>query len=120
MIAVAADLSDPGNAGTLIRLAEAMGAAAVVLAGDSVDPYNAKCVRSSAGSIFSIPVVTEADAVDVIGRLRRAGLQVLATTLDGDLSLDDAGEMLARPTAWVLGSEARGLPQISRPWPIGG
>lgn len=109
LIAVAADLSDPGNAGTLIRLAEAMGAAAVVLAGDSVDPYNAKCVRSSAGSIFSIPVVTEDDPVTVINRLRRAGLHVLATTLNGDLSLDDAEEMLARRTAWVFGSEARGL-----------
>ena len=109
LIAVAADLSDPGNAGTLIRLAEAMGAAAVVLAGDSVDPYNAKCVRSSAGSIFSIPVVTEDDPVAVINRLRRAGLQVLATTLNGDLSLDDAEEMLACRTAWVFGSEARGL-----------
>lgn len=109
LIAVAADLSDPGNAGTLIRLAEAMGAAAVVLAGDSVDPYNAKCVRSSAGSIFSIPVVTEDDPVAVINRLRRAGLHVLATTLNGDLSLDDAEEMLARRTAWVFGSEARGL-----------
>lgn len=109
LIAVAADLSEPGNAGTLIRTADAMGAAAVIFAGQSVDPYNGKCLRSSAGSIFALPVLSDPDVIGVLDRLRAAGLQVLATALDGDLSLDDAGEVLSAPTAWLFGSEAHGL-----------
>ncbi len=84
------EISEPGNAGTLIRIADAMGADAVVLAGHSVDPYNGKCLRASAGSIFSIPVVTEPDAAQAVTALTDAGLQVLATTVDGEVSLDDA------------------------------
>jgi len=109
LIVVAADIADPGNAGTLIRLADAMGAAAVIFAGDAVDPYNGKCVRSSAGSVFAVPILGEADTVGLIERLRAAGLQVLATTLGGDVTLDDVQPMLAAPTAWVFGSEAHGL-----------
>ena len=90
LVAVAVEISEPGNAGTLIRIADAMGADAVVLAGHSVDPYNGKCLRASAGSIFSIPVVTEPDAVRAVSTLGEAGLQVLATTVDGEVSLDDA------------------------------
>jgi TrmH family RNA methyltransferase len=108
LVAVAADISEPGNAGTLIRIADAMGADAVVLAGHSVDPYNGKCLRASAGSIFSIPVVSEDDAEAAVGALRNAGLQVLATTVDGEVSLDDAD--LSGPTAWLFGPEAHGLP----------
>lgn len=109
LVAVAADVADPGNAGTLIRLADAMGAAAVIFAGDTVDPFNGKCVRSSAGSVFSVPIVSEPDAPALVDRLRAAGLQVLATTLDGDVSLDDAQPMLTAPTAWLFGPEAHGL-----------
>jgi TrmH family RNA methyltransferase len=108
LVAVAADISEPGNAGTLIRVADAMGADAVVLAGHSVDPYNGKCLRASAGSIFSIPVVPEPDVVGAVSALSEAGLQVLATTIDGEVSLADAE--LARPTAWLFGPEAHGLP----------
>ena len=90
LVAVAAEISEPGNAGTLIRIADAMGADAVVLAGNSVDPYNGKCLRASAGSIFAVPVVTEADAGGAVSALRSAGLRVLATTVDGEVSLDDA------------------------------
>ncbi len=109
LVVVAVELSEPGNAGTLIRLADAMGAAAVVFAGHSVDPYNGKCLRSSAGSIFAVPVILEPDAGLVIARLQAAGLQVLATTLDGEVGLDDADQMLAAPTAWMFGPEAHGL-----------
>ncbi|WNG90580.1 RNA methyltransferase [Mycobacterium sp. ITM-2016-00318] len=108
LIAVAADISEPGNAGTVIRIADAMGADAVVLAGHSVDPYNGKCLRASAGSIFAIPVVTETDAGGAVSALCDAGLRVLATSLDGDTSLDDAD--LTGPTAWLFGPEAHGLP----------
>ncbi len=109
LVAVGVEIADPGNAGTLIRLADAMGAAAMVFAGDSVDPYNGKCLRSSAGSIFSVPVVSEPDTAALIDRLRRAGLQILATSLDGEVSLDDAQPVLGDPTAWLFGSEAHGL-----------
>lgn len=107
LLAVAAEISEPGNAGTLIRVADAMGADAVVLAGHSVDPYNGKCLRASAGSIFSIPVVSEPDATAAVSAVGAAGLAVLATTVDGEISLDDAD--LASRTAWLFGPEAHGL-----------
>ncbi|OBJ56799.1 RNA methyltransferase [Mycobacterium asiaticum] len=110
LIAVAVDIGEPGNAGTLIRLADAMGASAVVLAGHSVDPYNGKCLRASTGSIFNIPVVIEPDAAGAAAQLRTAGLQVLATTVDGETPLDDPDLPLGRPTAWLFGPEAHGLP----------
>jgi TrmH family RNA methyltransferase len=108
LVAVAVEISEPGNAGTLVRIADAMGADAVVLARNSVDPYNGKCLRASAGSIFSIPVVTEPDAAHAVSMLGQAGLQVLATTVDGEVSLDEAD--LSGPTAWLFGPEAHGLP----------
>jgi TrmH family RNA methyltransferase len=108
LIAVAVEISEPGNAGTLIRIADAMGADAVVLAGDSVDPYNGKCLRASAGSIFAMPVVSERDAAQAVSALSDAGLRVLATTVDGETSLDDAD--LSSPTAWLFGPESHGLP----------
>jgi RNA methyltransferase, TrmH family len=108
LVAVAVEISEPGNAGTLIRIADAMGADAVVLAGNSVDPYNGKCLRASAGSIFSIPVVVEPDATRSVTALAAGGLKVLATTVDGEVSLDETD--LSQPTAWVFGPEAHGLP----------
>ncbi|MGV0718997.1 RNA methyltransferase [Mycolicibacterium sp. XJ662] len=110
LVAAAVGISEPGNAGTLIRVADAMGADAVVLTGNSVDPYNGKCLRASAGSIFSVPVVSEADARVTLQSLREAGLQVLATTLDGEMSLEDPALSLRKPTAWLFGPEAHGLP----------
>ncbi|MEB3981869.1 RNA methyltransferase [Mycobacterium sp. 663a-19] len=110
LVAVAVEIGEPGNAGTLIRIADAMGAAAVILAGHSVDPYNGKCLRASAGSIFSIPVVPAPDAQAAVGALRAAGLRVLAATVDGETRLDEAGELLGRPTAWLFGPESHGLP----------
>ncbi|WP_193047624.1 TrmH family RNA methyltransferase [Mycolicibacterium baixiangningiae] len=112
LVAVAVETSEPGNAGTLIRLADAMGADAVILAGNSVDPYNGKCLRASAGSIFGIPVIQAPDTAALIAALRDAGLTVLATTLDGEVSLDDAA--LDAPTAWLFGAEAHGLaPEVA-------
>jgi RNA methyltransferase, TrmH family len=107
LIAVAVEVGEPGNAGTLIRIAHAMGAGAVILAGHSVDPYNGKSLRASAGSIFTIPVAAEPDAIAAVGALRAAGLRVLATTLDAETRLDEAD--LGAPTAWLFGSEAHGL-----------
>lgn len=107
LVLVAVGLSEPGNAGTMIRTAHAMGADAVVLTGNSVDPYNGKCLRSSAGSIFALPVITEPDPVAVLDALRAAGCATLAATLDGEQDLDEAD--LSAPTAWVFGPEAHGL-----------
>lgn len=107
LLAVAAEISEPGNAGTLIRVADAMGADAVVLVGHSVDPYNGKCLRASAGSIFSIPVVSEVDAAAAVSAISTAGLAVLATAVDGEIMLDETD--LAVPTAWLFGPEAHGL-----------
>ncbi len=107
LVVVPVEIGEPGNAGTVIRIADAMGAAAVILGGHSVDPYNGKCLRASAGSIFSIPVVVAPDAHAAVSALRPAGLQVLATTVDGETSLDDAD--LAQPTAWLFGPESHGL-----------
>ncbi|HYB36618.1 MAG TPA: RNA methyltransferase [Mycobacterium sp.] len=114
LIAAAVEIREPGNAGTLIRIADAMGAAAMILGGHSVDPYNGKCLRASAGSIFSIPVVVAPDARWAVAALRAAGLQVLATTVDGEMPLDEAEPLLARPTAWLFGPESHGLsPQVA-------
>jgi len=111
LIAVLEEVRDPGNAGTIIRAADAAGADAVILTGRSVDLYNPKVVRSTTGSIFHLPVAVEATLEDVLSRAREAGLQTLAADIKGDDLLDvrTAG-LLGTPTAWVFGNEARGLP----------
>ncbi|GAB3253965.1 RNA methyltransferase [Alteromonas gracilis] len=112
LLVVCADVRDPGNAGTVIRCADAVGAAGVVLSGRSVDPYNAKTVRASVGSLFHLPVHVEPDTTEVLRRARSEGLTVLAADGDGELDLDDAIDegLLAGPTAWLFGNEAWGLP----------
>jgi TrmH family RNA methyltransferase len=102
-------MAEPGNAGTIIRVADAAGADSVVLLGDSVDPHNGKCVRASAGSVFHLPIARERSIEDGIDALRRAGLTVVATAADGEVDLDDADELLQQPTAWLFGNEAHGL-----------
>jgi TrmH family RNA methyltransferase len=112
LVAVCADVRDPGNAGTVIRCADAAGAGAVVLAGTSVDPYNGKAVRASVGSLFHLPLAVAPDPAVVVSALRAAGLLVLAADGAGELDLDDAEDrgLLAGPTAWLFGNEAWGLP----------
>lgn len=100
---------DPGNAGTILRTADAAGADAVLLSSESVDLYNGKCVRSSAGSLFHIPVATGVDAEAALAGAREQQLQVLAADAGGELSLPAAQEVLARPAMWVFGNEAHGL-----------
>jgi TrmH family RNA methyltransferase len=108
LVAICADVRDPGNAGTVIRTADAAGADAVVLAGSSVDAYNPKTVRASAGSLFHLPVAVEQSAADAVRAAQDAGLTVLAADGAGELGLYDAP--LAGPTAWLFGNEAWGLP----------
>ncbi|MGV0432081.1 TrmH family RNA methyltransferase [Corynebacterium sp. 20_84] len=110
LVAVCVETNDPGNAGTIIRLVDALGADAVVFAGDTVDPESPKVVRSSAGSLFHVPVARERDIKGVLGQLRAAGLSTFATTMHGDVNLADSGGVLDQPTAWLFGNEAHGLP----------
>lgn len=109
-------VNDPGNAGTVLRTADAAGADAVLFSNGSVDVYNGKCVRSTAGSLFHVPVVREVDALAAIEVLRTAGCVVLAADGGGSATLYDllpstpGGEgVLAGAVAWVFGNEARGL-----------
>lgn len=101
-------VADPGNAGTLLRSAEAAGAGAVVFCDDAVDPYSPKCVRSSAGSVFRLTIVREGDAGPALDALAAAGLHTVATLARDGRPYDDVD--LGRPVAVVLGSEAHGLP----------
>ncbi|GAA2981912.1 TrmH family RNA methyltransferase [Actinokineospora diospyrosa] len=107
LVAVLVGVSDPGNAGTVTRVADAAGAGAVLFAGDTVDPHNGKCVRASTGSVFHLPVARSRDVAGVLGACRDAGLRLVAA--DGHASIDLDGVDLAPPTAWVFGSEAHGL-----------
>lgn len=116
LVAVCVDVRDPGNAGTVVRCADAAGADAVVLAGDSVDVHNAKVVRASAGSVFHLPVAVHRDVAEVLGALREAGARLLAADGRAEVDLDvalDTG-MLTGPTAWVFGNEAHGLGEAAR------
>jgi TrmH family RNA methyltransferase len=116
LVAVLANVRDPGNAGTVLRTADAAGADGVIFTAASVDPYNSKCVRSSAGSLFHLPVVTGAAPAAATAALRAAGLRVLAAdgsaehVLGAPVGQDPGGPDLSGPTAWLFGNEAWGLP----------
>jgi TrmH family RNA methyltransferase len=116
LLAVLAHARDPGNAGTVVRAADAAGAGGVLLTGDSVDPYNGKCVRASAGSLFHLPVAIGGRVEDDLPALRAAGLRVLAADGHAEVDLDAATDsgLLDGPTAWVFGNEAWGLPDATR------
>jgi TrmH family RNA methyltransferase len=109
LVAVCADVRDPGNAGTVIRCADAAGADAVVLAGTSVDAYNPKTVRASVGSLFHLPLAAEPEVATALDAARAAGLQVLAADGAGEIDLERADDLLAGPTARLFGNEAHGL-----------
>lgn len=110
LLAICEQIRDPGNLGTIIRAADAAGADAVILTGKTVDPYNPKVVRSTTGSLFHLPIAQGAELADVIERCSHAGLTSIAADVKGEDLLDarSAG-VLARPTAWLFGNEARGL-----------
>lgn len=112
LVAICADVRDPGNAGTVIRCADAAGADAVVLAGSSVDLYNPKTLRASVGSAFHLPVAVDATPEDAVRAAQGAGYAVLAADGAGEASLYDAdlASVMTGPTAWLFGNEAWGLP----------
>ncbi len=114
LVVICAEVRDPGNAGTVIRTADAAGADGVVLAGTSVDPYNPKTVRASVGSLFHVPLAVEPDVGAAVRAARDAGLTVLAADGAGEVLLDahdaSTADLLGRRTAWLFGNEAHGLP----------
>lgn len=116
LVAVLAHVRDPGNAGTVLRCADAAGAEAVVLTDASVDLYNPKSVRASVGSLFHLPVAVGVPVERAVTGLRDAGARVLAAdgagARDLDAELDD--QRLGGPTAWIFGNEAWGLPAETR------
>ncbi len=103
------EVRDPGNAGTVLRTADAAGGSAVVFSHTSVDLYNPKTVRASAGSVFHLPVVRAAETPEAIAHLRSSGFRVLAMDARGSENLYAAD--LSAPLALVFGNEAHGLPQ---------
>ncbi len=118
LVALLARVRDPGNAGTVIRAADAAGAELVVVTAESVDVHSPKVVRSSAGSLFHLPVVTGVELADAAPLLRGAGLTILAADGRGERDLDElldtagsgSAPDLAAPTTWLFGNEAWGLP----------
>ncbi len=110
LLAILEEVRDPGNAGTIVRAADSAGADGVIFTGRSVDLYNPKVVRATTGSLFHIPVALAADLDEVVTRVKKAGIQILAADIKGeDLLHARNGGVLAKPTAWLFGNEARGL-----------
>ena len=124
LLAVMCQVRDPGNAGTVLRAADAAGADAVVLTGSSVDIYNPKAVRSTAGSLFHLPVVLGVEVDELVARCKARGIGVLAADGYGTVNLDRLQDenaarrlgndvaseyALESPTAWLFGNEAQGL-----------
>ncbi len=118
LLVVLHENQDPGNAGTIIRTADAAGAQAAIMTRGSVDVFNPKVVRATAGSLFHLPVITDVDLASSIAKITDAGPQVLAATGTGGHDLDDLQDEIVRgpaqpslrtATAWLFGNEARGL-----------
>jgi RNA methyltransferase, TrmH family len=99
---------DPGNAGTILRAADAAGADGIVFSKDSVDLYNPKLVRSTTGSLFHLPTVIEADSANALADLQAAGLQIYAAA-GGGRPITELGAALQEPTVWIFGNEAHGI-----------
>ncbi len=112
LLVLLTNVRDPGNAGTVIRGADAAGADAVLVSGASVDVHSPKVVRSTAGSLFHLPVVTGLEVPATLAALRRRGIRTYAADGTGTTELPDA--RLDRPHCWVMGNEAWGLPEETR------
>ncbi|MGH9263184.1 MAG: TrmH family RNA methyltransferase [Acidimicrobiales bacterium] len=107
LVLVCVDIRDPGNLGTVLRSAEAAGVGGIICCDGSVDVYNPKCVRASAGSLFHTRIVARGEPVKVLGTLGGWGLRRLGTRPDGGVPY--FGADMTAPTALVLGNEAHGL-----------
>ena len=111
LVALLANIRDPGNAGTVLRAADASGADAVIFSSNSVDVYNPKVVRSTTGSLFHLPFAVDIEIDEAISALKAAGLQVFAANGGGQDIPSLPDDTLAQPTAWVFGNEAWGFEQ---------
>jgi len=109
LVALLSQVRDPGNAGTVLRAADAAGADAVIFSDNSVDLYNPKVVRSTTGSLFHLPIVQGVTVLETIAKLRQTGIQVFAADGGGDLITELPAGALSQPTAWVFGNEAWGF-----------
>ena len=130
LIAVLSRIQDPGNAGTILRVADAAGADLVITTKGSVDLYNPKTVRSTAGSLFHVPIIQGVELEEFAEDVKSQGIVVLAADGYGTVNLQDlidhaavlragfSGETpaevkgafdLSRPTMWLFGNEAQGL-----------
>jgi TrmH family RNA methyltransferase len=111
LVVVLMEARDPGNAGTVVRSADAAGADCVIFAGDSVDPWSGKCVRASAGSLLHLPIVDGVTWDETVQAFRHAGCTIVAADVHAELDLHQAAAQraLAGDHAWVFGNEARGL-----------
>ena len=111
---ICADVRDPGNAGTVIRTADAAGAVGVVLSGNSVDPYNDKTVRASVGSLWHLARASRWGTIQLkcVRRAQDAGFVVIAAdgAWETDLFEAETSGLLDQPVAWLFGNEAWGLP----------
>jgi TrmH family RNA methyltransferase len=107
-------IQDPGNAGTVIRSADAAGFDAVVFSNESVDVFNPKTVRATVGSLWHIPVVSDVDIKEFIAGANENGISLFALTGDGKELFDSAfvAKNSGKPSAWIFGNEARGLPDL--------
>ena len=116
LVVLLAHVRDPGNVGSVIRAADAAGADAVLVTDESVDVYNPKAVRASAGSLFHLPLVVGVPVEAALEQCRAAGVRILAADGTGPLDLDDEADSgaLAAPTCWLFGNEAWGLPEEIR------
>jgi len=109
LLVLLVEVRDPGNAGTVIRAADAAGADAVLVTGSSVDVLSPKVVRSTVGSLFHLPIVTGLDAAATLEALGEGGIRTFATQGAAPVRLPELD--LSGPHAWVLGNEAHGLPE---------
>ncbi len=109
LIVVAHQLQDPGNLGTIIRTAEAVGASGVAITSNTVDPFNAKTVRASMGSILRLPIALIGDVSSFIRKCKGAGFQSLAAVVTAEKTHFDID--LTKPTIVIVGQEGSGLPQ---------
>lgn len=115
LLVICAQVRDPGNAGTVIRCADAFGADGVILTTGSVEIHNPKTVRSTVGSLFHLPILTGVPLTEAVDRVKAMGMKVLAADGDGDpLDLKAAAGELSGPVAWIMGNEAWGLPEEDR------
>ena len=114
LVALLSQVRDPGNAGTVLRAADAAGADAVIFTTSSVDVYNPKVVRSTTGSLFHLPIVIDVPVDEAIDALKLAGLQVFAADAGGESLPKIEGSVLQQPTTWMFGNEAWGFEPQTR------